>query len=342
MRKYLLPETGNFYKANLHCHTTMSDGQKTPEEIKELYMKKGYSIVAYTDHDVFILHNDLTDENFLAMNGFEVEVMDWYGRHPLRDCKVCHLCFVALDKNIEMHPLWHREKHVWGDALKVKHLVKFDDTLQNYSWTYSPECLTEMMEIGKKEGFFVTYNHPNWSKETYEQYSKYHGMHAMEILNGNCIATGYEDYNPRVYDDFLRLGEKIYCIGADDNHNDRPDDMRQCDSGWAWTTIKADKLDYETISDALLKGHFYASEGPEIYDLYVEDGKVHIKCSPADRVICTYEKRGAGAKFAEIGGEPVTEVAFDANPDYGYFRITVRDERGNVACTNAYFPEDYL
>ena len=50
MRKYLLPETGNFYKSNLHCHTTMSDGQKTPEEIKELYMKKGYSIVAYTDH----------------------------------------------------------------------------------------------------------------------------------------------------------------------------------------------------------------------------------------------------------------------------------------------------
>ena len=124
MRKYLLPETGKFYKANLHCHTTMSDGMKTPEEIKELYMKKGYSVVAYTDHDVFILHNDLTDDNFLAMNGFEVEVMDWYGRHPLMDCKVCHLCFVALDKNIEMHPLWHREKHVWGDALKVKHLVK--------------------------------------------------------------------------------------------------------------------------------------------------------------------------------------------------------------------------
>jgi hypothetical protein len=29
-------------------------------------------------------------------------------------------------------------------------------------------------------------------------------------------------------------------------------------------------------------------------------------------------------------------------PEYGHFRITVRDEKGNVACTNAYFPEDYL
>lgn len=341
MRKYLLPETGNFYKSNLHCHTTISDGRKTPEEVKELYIKKGYSVVAYTDHDVFITHNDLTDDNFLAMNGFEVEVKNKHGRHLLRDCKVCHICYVALKESIDMHPLWHREKHVWGNAKQVKHLVKFDDSLADYEWTYTPESLTEMMEIGRKEGFFVTYNHPNWSRETYENYGKYKGMHAMEIMNGSSTSLGYEDYNPRVYDDLLRNGEKIYCIGADDNHNAKPDDTRQSDSGWAWTTIKAEKLDYETIADALLKGHFYASEGPEIYDLYVEDGQVHIKCSPADRVICTYECRAAGKKFAEQG-ELVTEATFDANPDLGYFRITVRDEKGNVACTNAYFPDDYL
>ena len=34
MRKYLLPEGGNFYKANLHCHTVLSDGAMTPEEVK--------------------------------------------------------------------------------------------------------------------------------------------------------------------------------------------------------------------------------------------------------------------------------------------------------------------
>jgi len=90
----------------------------------------------------------------------------------------------------------------------------------------------------------------------------------------------------------------------------------------------------------LKNGDFYASEGPEIYDLYVEAGKVHIKCSPADRIFCTYQKRGAGIVLAE-NGKPVTEAVFDANPEYGYFRITVRDERGYHACTNAYFPEDY-
>ena len=41
MRYYLLPETGTFYKANLHSHSTVSDGKWTPEQMKEAYMAKG-------------------------------------------------------------------------------------------------------------------------------------------------------------------------------------------------------------------------------------------------------------------------------------------------------------
>lgn len=340
MRKYLLPQEGNFYKANLHCHTTISDGKRTPEEIKALYMKKGYSIVAYTDHDIFLPHNDLTDENFLAMNGFEVEIMNWYGRHPLRDVKVCHLCYVALEPDIVMHPLWHRSKYVWGDAKQYREQAQFDDSLKDYLRSYTPECISEMMEIGRENGFFVTFNHPSWSRETYDYYSRYQGMHALEIMNGGAYRAGYEDYNPRVYDDILRTGKKIYCIGGDDNHNTRPDDSRYSDSGWAWTVIKADKLEYKTVAEAMVNGNFYASEGPEIYELYMEDGKVHIKCSPADHIFCTFEKRAAKCVLAE-NEEWLTEASFDIDPELGYFRITVVDERGKHACTNAYFPEDY-
>ena len=37
MRKYLLPEKGQYYKACLHCHTTLSDGAMTPEEFKKRF-----------------------------------------------------------------------------------------------------------------------------------------------------------------------------------------------------------------------------------------------------------------------------------------------------------------
>ena len=44
---YLLPNTPK-YKANLHCHTTFSDGAFTPEEIKKTYKEHGYAVVADT------------------------------------------------------------------------------------------------------------------------------------------------------------------------------------------------------------------------------------------------------------------------------------------------------
>ncbi len=61
----LLPQTGTYYKANLHCHTTFSDGRLTPEEIKKAYQEQGYSVVAYTDHRNYQWHKELTDDKFL-------------------------------------------------------------------------------------------------------------------------------------------------------------------------------------------------------------------------------------------------------------------------------------
>ena len=60
----------------MHCHTTISDGHFTPEEIKKLYMEKGYSIVAYSDHELIRDHSDLSDENFLAITSSEFSIDD--------------------------------------------------------------------------------------------------------------------------------------------------------------------------------------------------------------------------------------------------------------------------
>ena len=71
---YLLPEKGNFYKANLHCHTVVSDGALTPEQVKEAYQKEGYSIVAFTDHRQYCKHEELNDDRFLSIAAFEADI----------------------------------------------------------------------------------------------------------------------------------------------------------------------------------------------------------------------------------------------------------------------------
>lgn len=166
-------------------------------------------------------------------------------------------------------------------------------------------------------------------------------MHAIEMFKGSSMNLGCDDYNPWVYDDMLMYGKKIYCVGVDDNHNFFPNNSIRSDSGLAFTMIKAEKLDYRLLTKALVAGHFYASQGPEIYALWIEDNEVHIECSEADRIACNYCIKKAVCVFDEEGNG-ITRASFPIDLKFGYFRITVTDKKGLHTCTNAYFLEDYL
>ena len=60
MKVDFLPSGGKFYKVNMHCHTTISDGKQTREEVKALYQSLGYDAVCFTDHEVLLGHEDLS------------------------------------------------------------------------------------------------------------------------------------------------------------------------------------------------------------------------------------------------------------------------------------------
>ena len=333
MKKYLLPASGNFYKANLHCHTTVSDGSMTPEEVKAHYMAQGYSIVAYTDHDVLLDHSDLAEEGFLPLNGFETEVTEKTDRAgEMR--KTCHICYIAKEPGNFTMPFYHRSKYLFGNAEWYRDRIKFDESQPDYNRSYTPECVNDMIRRAKEAGFFVTYNHPTWSLESYPQYMAYEGMDAMEIMNFGCWVGGYLEYNSRVYDDMLQGGKRIFALATDDNHSEK-------DACGGWIMVKAEKLDYATIMRALEKGDFYASWGPQIHEVWFEDGYVHVKCSEAARILCNFEGRKARC-VENKDGSPVTEAVFHVNVTNGYFRITVVDAQGRCADTNAYFVDELL
>ena len=338
MKKYLLPPNGNFYKANLHCHSTYSDGELTPKQIKEIYLKQGYSIVAFTDHDILLSHQHLTDDKFLALNGLELEINE-SGQRLTNTSKTCHFCLIALKPDNLLQPCYHRSKFLLGVPNLLRDKIKFDNSLADYERVYTSEKISEMMKICRESGFFVTYNHPVWSLEDKDDYLNYHGMHAMEIVNYSSKVAGYPEYNEVQYDQMLSSGKKIYCIAADDNHNHKIG--RKCDSFGGYVVIKADNLQYETITNALLSGNFYASEGPEIYDLWVDENRIYIKTSKADSIRLNTGIRRSDICYSE-DGEDLTYASFSYNSSDVYFRITVTDKNGNHANTQAYFIEDLV
>lgn len=336
MKKYLLSEKVNFYKANLHSHTNLSDGALTPEEAKKAYMDEGYSIIAYTDHNTMLDHSDLAEEGFLPLRGFEIDISE--KTDAARGRKTCHICFIAIDPENRVQPFWNRTgKYLFSNSKNQMDKVIFDENEPDFIREYTIDCVNYVMQTAREKGFFVTYNHPVWSGENFEQYGHYKGMHAMEIFNMGCYVLGLPEYNPKIYDDILREGNRIYCIAADDNHNGSAN-WRE-DSFGGWTMINAEKLEYRTITQALLDGQFYASTGPVIKELYLEENKVHIKCSPAKRItLNTGRFRSASKLRTAPEGEYLTEAEFTINPEVDiYFRLDVYDESGKAANTNAYY-----
>ena len=326
MKIELLPKDLNYYKANLHSHSRLSDGGIWPEEMKAAYKAQGYSILAVTDHSVFIPHNDLTEPDFLMLNGLEYEIVDWGNtdRH-------CHFNAIAGSPDTVFQPLYHRTKYVWAGGIAARAQIKYDESLPDFEREYSHECINTMMKTCKDLGFFVFYNHPCWSMEHYPDYMGYNEMHAMEIVNYGSVEAGYPEFNEQVYDDMLTGGKRVFCVATDDNHTVKHDAFG------AFTVIGAKELKYESVMDSLFKGCFYASTGAKIDAIYIEDGKICVEAPDAKeiRIFTGFRKayRKIGTKDA-----PAESLSV-ALPDSRckYFRVTVTDFDGNRAYSNAYF-----
>ena len=340
MKKYLFKNDQNLYKANLHCHTTVSDGNYTPEEIKNLYKENGYSVVAFTDHDIMVSHTELRDDEFLPLNGFEIEIDQKEGK-DWQNSKTCHICFIGIDPDNLKMPFRRDEMYIWGNALGYVDDTEFDDEHEPIEHKYLPESVNAYMKTAREKGFFVTYNHPHWSMETYRDYIQYEGMYAMEIYNHDCVVNGFDDYCPQVFDEMLRGGKKLFCIASDDNHNRENPGSPLWDSCGGYVMIRAEKLEYKAITDALLKGDFYASNGAFIDNVWydTETKEMHVECKDAKKVVFQKGKRSPGIVYAQ-DGEVMQEASYPVLENDGYVRITVYDENGKFAATQVYYVED--
>ena len=91
---------------------------------------------------------------------------------------------------------------------------------------------------------------------------------------------------------------------------------------------------------AMERGDMYASTGPEIKELYVEDGIVHVECSPAEQVILYLG--GKSQRVEKVHpGETLTCADLPLPDDAPYFRVAVFDRYANAASTRGFFADEY-
>lgn len=329
--KILLDEKLGYKKANMHCHSTCSDGKLTPEEIKTEYMKRGYSIVAFTDHEHVIDQSHLTDENFLALVGCEVAIKEIPTESTMtnQEMKVCHLNFFALNPRDPITPCYNSvaDHFVTEDA---KGRFRPDG---EYKRIYTHRGISEMIERAHSMGYLVAYNHPSWSLESLIDYIGYEGIDFVEIYNTGCVKAGHVD-DERVFEELLLLGRNVKCIAGDDNHNREPLDHPSSDSFGGYVMINESRLEYSAIMKALWQGRFYVSTGADILSIVRDGDTVTVKTSGASAIHMRTGGRRCQSHFAE--SEPLTEVTFALRDTDKFFRIKVIGTDGKTAYSQAY------
>ncbi len=343
MKQFLIPEGGRFYKANLHMHTTVSDGKMTPEEVKAEYKKRGYSILAYTDHEIIVKHHDLDDKDFLTITAAEFSCTE-SNPHGGKKAKTYHFNVFSKDPEKDVISIFTPSyvKREGSKPFLTEAMMQYD-----YKKTYSVECLNDMIARANAEGFLVQYNHPVWSLQDYSDWAGLRGLWGVEWSNTACIRLGQPD-TVQPIGDLLRQNERVFPTATDDAHASK-ESLHDCFGGWVM--IKAPALEYGAVMTALEKGDFYSSQGPSIRDLFIEDGIVTIRTTPAAKIFLSTERRFH--KSISAGIDPLMEAKFDltkyladseeakdANDWWPYFRITVTDAQGMSAQTRAYFVDE--
>ena len=336
MKQYLLPQDGQFYRANLHTHTVMSDGMLTAKEVKELYKSAGYSVLAVTDHNRLIGYPELCDDDFLMLPGIEYDVID-HSCSQSQKKKVYHINFYPEDPQNLAMPCYNPDDVFAAPEVTYPEQAYVGEP--NYKRNY--EKINELVAEYRKHGFIAALNHPTWSLQTIEDYRKLDlsQFFAMEIYNNASYQTeGHYEINTHLYDKLLCEGNRIFCTATDDAHHFKFVMPRPHCSCGGFVMIKAPELTHKAIINALKNGSFYASMGPLIEEIYIEDNQLHVRTSPAAKIVLSTGYRYVRVAYPATPHGTVCEASFDLSSIHpGYVRITVTDGRGRMAWSQPYY-----
>lgn len=286
---------GDWFKGNIHTHTTNSDGQMTPEQIVNNYEKAGYDFLSITDHGVLTDTKELSKLGFLLIPGEEICVGS-SGRGRL---------FHIVGLNIQ-------------EGLPVKGFNRVED----------PQRIIDLI---RKQGGTAILAHPYWSDLNSNDLARFKGYTGVEVYNTTCDLTIGRGYSSVHWDDLLAGGHRHLGFAVDDAHClDKP--LLPLDICRAWICVKAQSLTVESIMEGIRRGLFYSSNGPEIRGIEIDGGEIKASSSPVRSI--AFVSNGGHGENNTVDGGFIEEAIYVVRRSEAYVRIEITDWSGRKAWSN--------
>lgn len=315
---------GNWYKGNIHCHTTDSDGMLTPDEVVRLYKDAGYQFLAISDHNIFSDYRSRFDcEDFIILPAMEASAVLYRDENKKALLKVHHIHGILGNKQMQKEA----EKGLFT------HLQRYPEWEYFGNWD-GAEVAQKLQDELVARGCLTIYNHPVWSRVREDEFIHTKGLTALEIYNYGTVNESATGYDALRWDVMLQNGSRIYATASDDNHNREVED-----SLGGYIVVKAEELSHEAVIQAILTGNYYSSSGPAIHDWGIKDGVAYVKCSSVSRVnFMAGNHVNAGLSvLSETGGDELTYAEFPLRGDEAYVRVECVDQYGKTAWSNPIF-----
>lgn len=293
---------GKWYKGNLHTHTTISDGTKTPEETVKRYKEAGYDFLSITDHSIVAKTKHLTKPDFLMIPGEEICI----GTSTART--LFHIVALGIEKTLPF---------------------------RDFDYRLNPQRVVD--KINELGGLAIL-AHPYWSGLSHVDMMQITNYHGVEIYNTSCDFERNTGYSDAHIDGIIVKGRKPFIYATDDHHGAEMGNA-PLDACEAWIMVKAESLTVDSVMAAIRAGHFYSSTGPEIKDITIdEEGVISIECSPV-RYISFISTPSLGLKYHAMG-QPLTKAKYPGRPHENYVRIEIEDFDGRKAWSNPIYNLD--
>jgi hypothetical protein len=303
IRDLLKDGEGRFYRGNLHCHSNLSDGLWSPEDVIGAYRDAGYDFLCLSDHFEaeygwrITDTRRLRDENFTTLVGAELSSAPWDDRG----------CF-------------------WVTAAGLP--VDFEAP--------PADGRAGAITRARAAGAFVVMLHPGLNNLTLaaaERSPALDAVHAVEIYNHNGAMAAIPDRADGAYmlDGLLESGRRLLVNAGDDAHFGHPRDRFG-----GWIEVHSERLDPDLLLASMKAGRYYSTQGPSIQELLVDANKLLVRTSEAYAISLTTggDRWQSGDERHNQNGK-ISEAEFDLTPFRGsYFRVTVVDPKGKRAWSN--------
>ena len=289
----------NWYKGNLHTHTTESDGDTEPQHVAEWYKDHGYDFLVLSDHNHLTVLDDADGHPGkwpLLIAGEEITSRLFNNTVPV---------------------------HVNGIGLK-----SFVEPAAEES---ARETLQENIDRIRAAGGLASINHPNykWTLTT-EDIVDTTGAWAVEIYNGhpgsNGNGGGGSPGVESMWDTALTAGKRIFGVATDDSHHYIQEFNAQLSNpGRGWVVVQTNDFSEAGLLESMSAGAFYSSSGIVIDDMKVARDEIVIDMAPYDSEKFTTIFYGEGGK--QLAVEHGDSVRFVPPSTEKYVRATVHSSR---------------